>query len=54
VVVIVTELLCGVKDNQIKGARWAGHVAQMWAERKVPENRQGTVKKRDGVEDFGV
>ena len=36
--VIISEILRRIKNNQIKGVRWAGHVTQMWAERKAREN----------------
>jgi len=29
---------CTMKNNQIKGVRWAGHVAQIWAGRKARDN----------------
>jgi hypothetical protein len=37
-VVIISKILRRIKNNQIKGIRWAEHVTQMWAERKAREN----------------
>ena len=29
---------CRMNNNQIKNVRWAGHLVQLWAEKKAREN----------------